>query len=1166
MNYFKRLASIALLITIAAPAAWSQHWDLYYDYAGDFHDGLAKVELNDKYGYLNNLGAEVVPCIYDEAHDFSHGLAKVKRKGKYGFVNVNGEEVIPCKYDEIKDFDSDFMAQATCNGHKGFIKRSGGEVIECKYDEIGKFDDRLLAPARLNGKWGLVHKINSDKGCDCVYDEILPFNEGHYKVRRNGKWGFLDANGHVVAQCNYDTATDFNNGWSMVSQNGKYGFLNSDGNLAIACQYDNGTKSFVNGLATVVRNGLYGIISTDGKEVVPCEYKDAEPLSIGIIKIVDQSGKCGLSNVMGKKVMQCKYDNITYLGENLIKVAEGSKCGIYDTYGKKIVSNKYDEIRKFGDNLAPASENGRFFYIDKQGKKALSTTYDDALPFNNGVAMVKNNGYYSLINSRGETITNYPYDEINEFKNGTARVKRNGMIGHINSLGQEVIPCRYDRIDDFDSNTMLAKVTANGKMGYINSDGNEVIPCQYDRIEKGDVEGQTKVLNNGKWGIIGDSGRELVPCQYDETDYFSDDMALVKLGNKWGYVGRNGNSSISCQYDDALPFNDGVAAVKKDGMYGYINTRNATVIPFQFTKAGSFSNGLANVNGNSYIKSNGDVIIVYQSTVDITPEFASAVQRYDLVGRFYEGRAAVCKNKKWGFINTLGEEKIPCQYDLVNRFCQKLAAVKLNDSWGFIDPNGSTIIPITMNVSDVGLFSEGLAFVASNMDQPMSYYFINNKGEKVFGDNNLDRNMIVADNALIIEKIPIFRDGECYIPVYNGRSQYAVYNTSGQVVKNTDITETITKNNGYFVFEDESTHLRGVKDTDGNIILPAKYFNISTDANGNAALSSGVFNVQLLEIDPSNPDGGVLRYAFADLKGHDTFAQYIIDRVNNSYQHAASRQTVVKVAEVNEAENTGEESYEESDEKKGYLIPHQQSMPTQEMSVGTLVTYRASSEFKINNYIGNDQKSYYTHRYKIGELICASNDPGYKLTTYDGEYYKYQGEWDGNSLEFLVPKNMVKREEFKFDEMLTEELQYGPLVFTSKEGNMKATFVKINQNGHQFLDKNNNPVANNNTYFMSVCEDGLMVFGATLGVQDNHLMLYNHNEAFGGNNRQSERWREYGGIIAQEYMSVSGTNPFDSRGNMTSDLKKTSKNKACSIAYMRKDRKLYVNGEWLFLK
>jgi hypothetical protein len=63
-----------------------------YDDAGTFREGLAVVQKNGKYGYINREGVEVVPCVYDGAWGFSEGLARVRKNGKWGYINREGVE------------------------------------------------------------------------------------------------------------------------------------------------------------------------------------------------------------------------------------------------------------------------------------------------------------------------------------------------------------------------------------------------------------------------------------------------------------------------------------------------------------------------------------------------------------------------------------------------------------------------------------------------------------------------------------------------------------------------------------------------------------------------------------------------------------------------------------------------------------------------------------------------------------------------------------------------------------------------------------------------------------------------------------------------------------------------------------------------------------------
>ena len=67
-----------------------------YDKAWSFSEGLANVKLNDKWGFIDKTGKEVIPIKYDDAYSFSRGLALVKLEGKYFYINPKGECVKDC--------------------------------------------------------------------------------------------------------------------------------------------------------------------------------------------------------------------------------------------------------------------------------------------------------------------------------------------------------------------------------------------------------------------------------------------------------------------------------------------------------------------------------------------------------------------------------------------------------------------------------------------------------------------------------------------------------------------------------------------------------------------------------------------------------------------------------------------------------------------------------------------------------------------------------------------------------------------------------------------------------------------------------------------------------------------------------------------------------------
>ena len=159
-----------------------------------FCNGLAAVKSNNKWGYIDELGEIVIPCIYDECHRFIYHIASVKLHGKWGLITSTGKEIVPCIYDNI---------HGTISGSKICIVQVDG-----KYGLLDIFTDTLIVP--------------------CKYDIIAPWDADNmiFAVQRGGKWGLLTLNNIEIVPCKYTTLECFVEG--IV-----YGMLNE-----VRCRID----------------------------------------------------------------------------------------------------------------------------------------------------------------------------------------------------------------------------------------------------------------------------------------------------------------------------------------------------------------------------------------------------------------------------------------------------------------------------------------------------------------------------------------------------------------------------------------------------------------------------------------------------------------------------------------------------------------------------------------------------------------------------------------------------------------------------------------------------------------------------------------------------------------------------------------------------------------
>ncbi len=71
-----------------------------------FKDGLACVDVGEKFGYIDQKGEFVITPQYECAMSFSEGMAVFFEGEKCGYINKTGEVVIPAKYDAATAFEN----------------------------------------------------------------------------------------------------------------------------------------------------------------------------------------------------------------------------------------------------------------------------------------------------------------------------------------------------------------------------------------------------------------------------------------------------------------------------------------------------------------------------------------------------------------------------------------------------------------------------------------------------------------------------------------------------------------------------------------------------------------------------------------------------------------------------------------------------------------------------------------------------------------------------------------------------------------------------------------------------------------------------------------------------------------------------------------------------
>ncbi|HEY6143596.1 MAG TPA: WG repeat-containing protein [Flavobacterium sp.] len=813
-----------------------------YNFANKFVNGYAPVKLNEKWGFLDKTGQEIIPIKYDDLSYFnSSGVAMVAIDKKWGLINKLGNEIIQPQFDNMFFFANDIIAvnnggdihyeTETCEGGKwGFYNYSGYEITPLKYDGARIFSENLVAVNIgceinkgsnlhcLGGKWGAIDKTGKEV-TELKYDvlyypsvylndkigfidtttgkEILPpvyekidlgDSFDFFAVKLDGKWGFVNSINEIIITPQFEDAKGFINGLAAVKLNQKWGYINPSGKVIISFKYDeikyyDNDGIFLNGSRIVKFNSKWGIIDNTGKEITSYKYdyikRNSENDDFFHVSI---NNKRGIVDKKGKEIIPIEYDEILFK-EDYILVSIGDKTEILDFKGKQITSSKYDRIEDFHENFAAVEINKKWGFIDKRGKELTPIKYDQVKNFKDEKAEVEIRGIWGTVDKKGKE-TGIDYNKVVEIYSGN-------MEGLINLKGDTIASPIYEYI--FTDGPFI-RGGVDGKMTVINIYSTKQKPLKYDTYRfKVLANGITaKVESNDKIGFVDSLGNEIIPPIYsDFKDYSLDGLIAVAIGDKnsevlkWGLFDIKGKEILPVNYQNIGDYydNNNPKQIENDLLPVKINNKS----------------GFVNFSGKA-----------------ITPF------KYDIVRSFSNGLALVGKisdydHYKYGCINTQGKEVIPIKYNEEIYFRENGLArvvvesersldhgfIKFIKKYGFIDRTGKEIIPIIYE--DIDYEIKGNLIKVKLNDK---YGFIDLKGNDVI--------------AIKYDYVKDFSNG---LVVVETDQKYGVIDSTGKLIvpmKYKHITD--FDKNGISRVKDSSKI--GYIDNSGKEVIPAIYDEI----------------------------------------------------------------------------------------------------------------------------------------------------------------------------------------------------------------------------------------------------------------------------------------------------------------------------------------------------
>lgn len=398
---------------------------------------LVRFTKNGRYGFINASYKPIVPPVYDFAHPvFRDGLALVNRNGKWGYVNVKGHEQIACQYDDADVFDKG-VANVRIDGRVTCINTNGVEVSGCnaayfKWEtendwNCGKSFSHRRSIVRRNQSHGLTDRKNK-LVVPLIYERIQPITTNsadqhchpdYFKVCQNRKWGVIDTDGKIILPCIYDMIDDYKGGIDLLQ---------------------------------IQKNGLFGLLDKKMQWVIPCRYEALNPYSIKGVLIFSKNQKWGWMTMQEQVIVQPQFDQVYWIKNGVVKVTKDRKSGMLDSLGRIIIPVVYKELGdEFHNGLLMALRDEKWGFIDSTGQTQVPFQFDEVRRFEKNITGAKRQDKYGFINRNGEWVVKPEYDFVDHYWTsiGQIKVMKGKKFGFVNESGILVLPCIYDDVTGY---------------------------------------------------------------------------------------------------------------------------------------------------------------------------------------------------------------------------------------------------------------------------------------------------------------------------------------------------------------------------------------------------------------------------------------------------------------------------------------------------------------------------------------------------------------------------------------------------------------------------------------------------------------------------------------------------------------------------------------------
>lgn len=338
----------------------------FYDWVGEFKEGLAVVMVGDKYGVINKQGQVHIAVVYDFISDFMNGYSIFELNSTFGLFNRAGIVVITNEYDDLEWAFGDLLVYER-EGLKGLMNITGDILCLPRFDELNPVSE-ILAIVRQGGLAGVINSSLMEI-VPIQFDQVL-LSDKQFIVSKAGLKGLYDVYGKELLSVEFDGIGDEYQGFRIVKKGQRFSHLNCKTWRVHTSWNESYTSELVlgkmyKGQWLVRKKSKYFWIDTLGKLTKMFNFQQLNSVSEVLSGIKDKNGKIGFWDRNGVELTPFQFDYVEHVKNDQYLVRLNDKMGVYSEKGVLLIPVEFDEITPW--------LNGQYYMAQRGAKKGIFT-------------------------------------------------------------------------------------------------------------------------------------------------------------------------------------------------------------------------------------------------------------------------------------------------------------------------------------------------------------------------------------------------------------------------------------------------------------------------------------------------------------------------------------------------------------------------------------------------------------------------------------------------------------------------------------------------------------------------------------------------------------------------------------------------------------------------